>query len=130
MTQIENNEGSSDSPTLDGSGNKGSGKENIYESGDAYVDAVDTKKTEEKDEQRHQKPNRPGEPITCRPLEVKVFEGKMDKAIRMLKNRLAKEGVLKEIKRRRHYSKPSEQKRIKARDAARRRRKAQKAKRG
>jgi len=130
VTQIENNEGSSDSPTLDSSGNTGSVKENVYESGDAYVDAVDTKKTEEKEEQRHQRPNRPGEAITCRPLEVKVFEGKMDKAIRMLKNRLAKEGVLKEIKRRRHYSKPSEQKRIKARDAARRRRKAQKAKRG
>ncbi len=74
----------------------------------------------------HRRQMRPGEAITCRPLEVKVFEGKMDKAIRMLKNRLAKEGVLKEIKRRRHYSKPSEQKRIKARDAARRRRKAAK----
>jgi len=74
--------------------------------------------------------SRPGDAISCQPLEVKVFEGKMDKAIRMLKNRLAKEGVLKEIKRRRHYSKPSEQKRIKARDAARRRRKATKIRRG
>ncbi len=72
--------------------------------------------------------SQPGEAISCQPLEVKVYEGKMDKAIRMLKNRLAKEGVLKEIKRRRHFSKPSEQKRIKARDAARRRRKATKPK--
>jgi small subunit ribosomal protein S21 len=64
-----------------------------------------------------------GEAVLCRPLEVVVRDDKVDQAIRQLKNRLAREGILRELKNRRHYFKPSELKRIKRREAARRRRK-------
>jgi len=64
-----------------------------------------------------------GEAVMCRPLEVHVKDDRVDQAIRQLKNRLAREGVLRELKNRRHYFKPSELKRIKRREAARRRRK-------
>jgi small subunit ribosomal protein S21 len=64
-----------------------------------------------------------GEAVFCRPLEVTVKDDRVEQAIRQLKNRLAREGVLRELKNRRHYFKPSELKRIKRREAARRRRK-------
>ena len=64
-----------------------------------------------------------GEAVQCRPLEVIVKDDRVEQAIRQLKNRLAREGVLRELKNRRHYFKPSELKRIKSREAARRRRK-------
>ena len=64
-----------------------------------------------------------GEAVICRPLEVTVRDDRVEQAIRQLKNRLAREGVLRELKNRRHYCKPSELKRIKSREAARRRRK-------
>jgi small subunit ribosomal protein S21 len=64
-----------------------------------------------------------GETVQCRPLEVLVKDDRVEQAIRQLKNRLAREGVLRELKNRRHYFKPSELKRIKSREAARRRRK-------
>jgi small subunit ribosomal protein S21 len=64
-----------------------------------------------------------GEAVLCRPLEVQVRDNKVEQAIRQLKNRLAREGILRELKNRRHYLKPSEVKRIKRREAARRRRK-------
>jgi small subunit ribosomal protein S21 len=64
-----------------------------------------------------------GETVQCRPLEVIVKDDRVEQAIRQLKNRLAREGVLRELKNRRHYYKPSELKRIKSREAARRRRK-------
>jgi small subunit ribosomal protein S21 len=64
-----------------------------------------------------------GEAVLCRPLEVHVRDDRVEQAIRQLKNRLAREGVLRELKNRRHYFKPSELKRIKRREAARRRRK-------
>ncbi len=64
-----------------------------------------------------------GEAVLCRPLEVMVKDDRVEQAIRQLKNRLAREGVLRELKNRRHYFKPSELKRIKRREAARRRRK-------
>ncbi len=64
-----------------------------------------------------------GEAVLCRPLEVHVKDERVEQAIRQLKNRLAREGVLRELKNRRHYFKPSELKRIKRREAARRRRK-------
>jgi len=64
-----------------------------------------------------------GEAVMCRPLEVLVKDDRVEQAIRQLKNRLAREGVLRELKNRRHYFKPSELKRIKRREAARRRRK-------
>ena len=61
--------------------------------------------------------------MLCRPLEVVVRDDRVERAIRQLKNRLAREGVLRELKNRRHYFKPSELKRIKRREAERRRRK-------
>ncbi len=64
-----------------------------------------------------------GEAVLCRPLEVQVRDNRVEQAIRQLKNRLAREGILRELKNRRHYFKPSEVKRIKRREAARRRRK-------
>lgn len=64
-----------------------------------------------------------GEAVFCRPLEVVVRDERVEQAIRQLKNRMAREGVLRELKNRRHYFKPSELKRIKSREAARRRRK-------
>ena len=64
-----------------------------------------------------------GEAVLCRPLEVVVRDDRVERAIRQLKNRLAREGVLRELKNRRHYFKPSELKRVKRREAERRRRK-------
>lgn len=80
---------------------------------------------EERDGERRgrRKPEGFGETVQCRPLEVIVKDDRVEQAIRQLKNRLAREGVLRELKNRRHYFKPSELKRIKSREAARRRRK-------
>lgn len=47
--------------------------------------------------------------------EVKVRKGEsVDKALRRLKKKLDKEGVMREIRAHRHYEKPSEKKRRKA----------------
>ena len=72
---------------------------------------------------RTRKPAMLGEAVICRPLEVSVRDARVEQAIRQLKNRLAREGILRELKNRRHFCKPSELKRIKSREAARRRRK-------
>ena len=71
-----------------------------------------------------------GDAVLCRPLEVVVRDDRVEQAIRQLKNRMAREGVLRELKNRRHYFKPSELKRIKSREAARRRRKQARQKNG
>ncbi len=73
--------------------------------------------------ERKRKRRTMGEAVICRPLEVVVRDDRVEQAIRQLKNRMAREGVLRELKNRRHYFKPSELKRIKSREAARRRRK-------
>ncbi len=57
------------------------------------------------------------------PLEVKV-DGSVDRAIGRLKRALAREGVLKEVKNRRFYEKPSVKDKRKRREAERRRRRA------
>ena len=45
-------------------------------------------------------------------IEVKMRRGEpVDKALRKLKKKLDREGTLREIRNRRHYEKPSEQKR-------------------
>jgi small subunit ribosomal protein S21 len=47
--------------------------------------------------------------------EVKVRKGEtIEKALRRLKKKLDREGVMREVRARRHYEKPSEQKRRKA----------------
>ncbi len=65
----------------------------------------------------------PSEAVQCKPLQV-VVDGKgVERAIKHLKRKLAAEGLLRELKKRRHYMKPSIKKRKKIAEAARRRRK-------
>lgn len=75
------------------------------------------------DRKKKRRPRGLGDAVFCHPLEVVVRDDRVEQAIRQLKNRMAREGVLRELKNRRHYFKPSELKRIKSREAARRRRK-------
>ena len=63
------------------------------------------------------------EAIQCKPLEVMVGDRGIERAIKHLKRKMASEGILRELKRRRHYMKPSIKKRKKQSEAARRRRK-------
>ena len=63
--------------------------------------------------------------IQCKPLEVVVGDRGIERAIKHLKRKMASEGILRELKRRRHYMKPSIKKRKKQSEAARRRRKRQ-----
>jgi small subunit ribosomal protein S21 len=65
-----------------------------------------------------------GSDMDFRPLEVVVENGNVDRAIRILKRRMADAGVLRELKKRRFYEKPSERKKRKQQEAIRRRRKA------
>lgn len=67
----------------------------------------------------------PSEAIQCRPLEVVVGDRGIERAIKHLKRKMASEGILRELKRRRHYMKPSIKRRKKQSEAARRRRKRQ-----
>ena len=49
-------------------------------------------------------------------IEVQVRGGNLEKAMRVLKKKVQKEGIVKEIKRRQFYSKPSEIKREKKKE--------------
>ena len=62
------------------------------------------------------------------PLEIKV-DGSVERAIGRLKRAMAREGVLKEVKNRRFYEKPSVKDKRKRREAERRRRRAMRARR-
>ena len=64
-----------------------------------------------------------GESIQSRPIEVSVGEKGLERAIKHLKRKIANEGILRELKRRRHHMKPSIKRRKKMAEAARRRRK-------
>lgn len=57
------------------------------------------------------------------PLEVEVRDNNVNRAINRLKREIGREGVSRELKRRRFYEKPSVAKRRKQREAERRRRK-------
>ena len=57
------------------------------------------------------------------PIEVRVSGDNVGRAISQLKRMMAREGVLKELKNRRFYEKPSVKEKRKRRDAERRRRK-------
>lgn len=59
-----------------------------------------------------------------RPIEVTVRDNDISQALRALKTRMSKEGLLSELKRRRHAEKPSEKKRRKHREAMKRMRKS------
>jgi small subunit ribosomal protein S21 len=57
-------------------------------------------------------------------LEIKVQNDQIESAIKSLKRQLIKDGILKELKNRRSYEKPSVRKKRKQREARRRRQKA------
>jgi small subunit ribosomal protein S21 len=63
-----------------------------------------------------------------RTMEIRV-EGSLDQAMRVLKRKLAKEGVFKEMKKRAFYEKPSVKRKRKRSEAQRRRRKEQRRRR-
>ncbi|MCG5052566.1 MAG: 30S ribosomal protein S21 [Myxococcales bacterium] len=67
------------------------------------------------------------ETLVGKPLEVEVRDS-IDKAVKILKQRLSKEGVLQELKRRRYHEKPSVKKKRKMREARKRRRREAKRK--
>jgi small subunit ribosomal protein S21 len=54
-----------------------------------------------------------------KPIEVDVKDN-IDKALRALKNRMSREGVLQEIKKRRFFEKPSVKRKRKIREAQKR----------
>ena len=60
----------------------------------------------------------PSDAVQCKPLEVVVSDRGIERAIKMLKRKLASEGVLRELKMRRHYMKPSVKRRKKQAEAA------------
>lgn len=62
-------------------------------------------------------------PVHGRPIEVTVEGDNVDRALNRLKRKMADEGILKELKKRRFYEKPSVKKKRKQREAERRRRK-------
>jgi len=57
-------------------------------------------------------------------LEIKVQNNQIENAIKSLKRQLIRDGILKELKNRRCYEKPSVKKKRKQREARRRRQKA------
>ena len=59
-------------------------------------------------------------------INVKVFNNNVEKAIRVLKKKMLKEGIIRELKERRYYEKPSEKKLKEQKENIRRWRKAQK----
>jgi small subunit ribosomal protein S21 len=61
-------------------------------------------------------------------LEVKVFDNDVEKALKILKNKLSKSGLFKELKLRRAYEKPSVKKKRKTIEARRRLAKVQRRK--
>jgi len=58
-------------------------------------------------------------------INVKVFNNNVEKAIRVLKKKMLKEGIIKELKQRRYYEKPSEMRLREQKENIRRWRKAQ-----
>jgi len=62
-------------------------------------------------------------------LEVKVIDNDVEKALKILKNKLSKNGLFKELKLRRAYEKPSVKRKRKALEARRRLAKARKRRR-
>jgi small subunit ribosomal protein S21 len=61
------------------------------------------------------------ESMLGRPLEVEVRDN-LEKAMKILKQKMSKEGILQEVKRRRFYEKPSVKRKRKIREARKRRR--------
>lgn len=59
---------------------------------------------------------KPREPV-IRPLEVEVRDGDIEQAIKILRNKMSKDGILTELRHRRFAEKPSEKRRRKHREA-------------
>lgn len=57
-------------------------------------------------------------------MDVIVIDNNIDKALRSLKRKLQNDGFFREIKKRKHYEKPSVKKKRKRQEAEKRRRKA------
>ena len=64
-----------------------------------------------------------------KPVEVEVRDS-LEKAMKILKQKMSKEGILQELKRRRFYEKPSVKKKRKTREARKRLRREMKRKLG
>lgn len=58
-------------------------------------------------------------------IEITVGQNNLEKAMRVLKRKLIREGVFKELKSRRFYEKPSEKRKRKEKEAHKKRRKEQ-----
>ncbi len=63
----------------------------------------------------------PGEEGSEDILDIRVYSNDIEKALKVLKRQLQKEGLFKEIKKRSFYEKPSEKKRRKQREARKKR---------
>ncbi len=59
------------------------------------------------------------EPLFGKPVEVDVRDS-LEKAMKILKQKMSKEGILQELKRRRFYEKPSVKRKRKMREARKR----------
>jgi len=57
-------------------------------------------------------------------LQVPVFQNQVDRALKTLKRQINKEGLFKELKRRRFYEKPSVKKKRKIKEAKKKRKMA------
>jgi small subunit ribosomal protein S21 len=57
-------------------------------------------------------------------VEIKVIDNQVEQALKIFKRQLAKDGVLKEMKKRRFYEKPSVKRKRKQAEARRKRMKA------
>lgn len=59
-------------------------------------------------------------------MKITVFDNQVEKAIKGLKRRLSKEGMFRELKKRRYYIKPSVKKKLKIKEAMKKRKAARK----
>lgn len=59
-------------------------------------------------------------------MEIKVEPGKIDKAIKILKKKMIDEGIIKELRSREYYEKPSVRRKREKSEAIRRAKRAQK----
>ena len=57
-------------------------------------------------------------------MEVTVYQNQVERALKVLKRQLTKDGMLKELKRRRFYEKPSIRKKRKQKEAKKKRKAA------
>ena len=62
-------------------------------------------------------------------MQVSVRDNNVEQAMRVLKKKLQREGVFKEVKLRKHYEKPSEKRAREAGEAVRRQRKVERKRR-